>query len=743
MTFIGGAPPKPTLINPNFSEPKLNDNTYVYIDYWAGQDAIPGWAVKGIIMNNSTAWGYPIPYPKGSQAICMQNNAAVYQNIYCKPSITYTVGFYLCGRPGYVANTTLLKITDYESYNNELGRVTPTPEWLKYSYSFTVPTEKYYQIQFIGETLNGDNCSAINGVTYTTSGDSESAGTYTYDKCQQAAIDNGYQYFSLQGVNSETSTGYCGVSNSLPTITRLGSGVAVNGQPVLWMTNTVGENPGKIAVLNPDGSLAVNNADGVVVFSTEVPDNLKSDTNAFIGCYSYSDNGNQYEIPGSTQFSMTFDQCQDLATDKGYQYFGIGGGSREDKIKQCFGFNDIDSAKMNGISSSCKNPNGGVNAGSVYATDNAKIKGACYLVLQDDGNMCIYRGTGPSDYQGSIWCSMTNGKQLDANPNFTAEKGKYGKNWIFAGDTLAPGDFVGSTNGDLALVMQTDGNLVLYTFTVDTNCQKMNDGYMGAGQEGNAIYDIGKISVADNMSKLAFVDENSELHPYPSSNIQYANDYTKFTDMDITGYDIPGAAYGNSTVEQCQNTCDGNPDCGGFIFNNTDTVCYPKTADVANGSKSSNSGIDSYLRNKGPITPPSGVSSKTFNVDTVQYQNYVKGGDLSNQYGLASINSVQKKELGQLEDRLNILSNQMNSLTNKFSTGSQSLEQQVNTNSNEIDNYLLDIKKTNEHIKNFNTSIESMLNDSDIVVLQKNYDYLFWSILAVGSILVTMNIMKK
>ena len=36
-----------------------------------------------------------------------------------------------------------------------------------------------------------------------------------------------------------------------------------------------------------------------------------------------------------------------------------------------------------------------------------------------------------------------------------------------------------------------------------------------------------------------------------------------------------------------------------------------------------------------------------------------------------------------------------------------------------------------------------MLQDSDIDVLQKNYEYLLWSILAAGSVLVAMNITKN
>ena len=39
-----------------------------------------------------------------------------------------------------------------------------------------------------------------------------------------------------------------------------------------------------------------------------------------------------------------------------------------------------------------------------------------------------------------------------------------------------------------------------------------------------------------------------------------------------------------------------------------------------------------------------------------------------------------------------------------------------------------------------NNNLDKILEDSDIVVLQKNYDYLFWTILAAGSVVVAMNI---
>jgi hypothetical protein len=68
-------------------------------------------------------------------------------------------------------------------------------------------------------------------------------------------------------------------------------------------------------------------------------------------------------------------------------------------------------------------------------------------------------------------------------------------------------------------------------------------------------------------------------------------------------------------------------------------------------------------------------------------------------------------------------------------------------NNSEIGEYVEDIKNTNKRIKTVaevtTGGLQNILKDSDIIVLQKNYDYLFWSILAAGAVLVSMNIVKK
>jgi phosphoketolase len=129
------------------------------------------------------------------------------------------------------------------------------------------------------------------------------------------------------------------------------------------------------------------------------------------------------------------------------------------------------------------------------------------------------------------------------------------------------------------------------------------------------------------------------------------------------------------------------------------------------------------------------------------YENYLKGGKIENKYGLSNISDTQKQQLEQMETKLNLLTKQMNDYTNKYGNSAYVAEEQSKTNASGLNNYLNDLNKANKHIINVsgvNTNgLQNILKDSDIVVLQKNYDYLFWSILATGTVLVSMNIVKN
>jgi hypothetical protein len=90
-----------------------------------------------------------------------------------------------------------------------------------------------------------------------------------------------------------------------------------------------------------------------------------------------------------------------------------------------------------------------------------------------------------------------------------------------------------------------------------------------------------------------------------------------------------------------------------------------------------------------------------------------------------------------------LITSEINKLTTQFEQGGTKIDNQSADNTQGSNIYLKELDVTNTKIKNFSTNIDRILDDSDIVVLQKNYDYLFWSILAVGSLLISMNIVKK
>ena len=61
----------------------------------------------------------------------------------------------------------------------------------------------------------------------------------------------------------------------------------------------------------------------------------------------------------------------------------------------------------------------------------------------------------------------------------------------------------------------------------------------------------------------------------------------------------------------------------------------------------------------------------------------------------------------------------------------------LNSNSNSNN------KNMKEGMQNLNMNdVNGMLADTDIIILQENYSYVLWSVLAVGLLTVTINMMK-
>ena len=380
------------------------------------------------------------------------------------------------------------------------------------------------------------------------------------------------------------------------------------------------------------------------------------------------------------------------------------------------------------------------------AVYNAADSSSMYwLTVRDDGAMVVLRGQSEGDKQGLIWHSGTEGKSLDANPMFEAKNGKYGVDYMTSGQTLAPGDFIGSADGKTGLVMETDGNLVLYAWTMIPNSDTMGDGNTGGDIGGTALYELSTNGAIGNMGRLGYIDANSHLHEFPVKNFKYTNNYKQFTHVDAIGADIDGASYTGATAEQCAKTCNTFENCAGFVLDNNSGKCLPKTHGMyPNGDIRIIKDVDTYVRSKTPRRAPLGAATSTiFHTDTLTFQNYLHEDRFAQKYGLAKATSKIQSKIDDTDTTLNNLATKMDTLSSQYISNTDKINHRISKNTDSSQKYLSELDETNKEIENIGPGINNILNNSDIAVLQKNYDYLFWSILATGTIIVSMNVVKK
>jgi hypothetical protein len=584
----------------------------------------------------------------------------------------------------------------------------------------------------------------------------DTIGYTTYDNCQKYAVDNGYQYFGLQDYKTD-GTAACLVSNDLSRSEMYGDGSNQVSATPLWSSNTQGtgtnscriSREGKLQVIGSDGSIKWEspNAPEDCAFGGRInPDSITATYGA--NCNSSGANvatGNATDKIKQISSTMPSWTANFIVTVDNNTFGDPAPGCSKnwDTSYQCgtaWKTSHIDSAE-----------------GQAYNYDCIKEVNSCWyfsLILQDDGNMCLYRGTSTQ----SIWCTYTNGKQQGANPQWSATNGKIGKNTLGVSDTLGPGDWIGSNDGSLKLIMQTDGNLVLYTSQIKAGCQKDGNGQMYGNSWINALYKLDTVGNKASLGKLGYIDANSNLREYPDSMLELSNEYTVFDKTDSGGNDI----YSLQVTDQnsCQSACNDNEQCSAYVYQATTNSCWIKNSNAyPKGTKQYVNGLVLGVRKPKP-TALSSCSNEVVNVDTVMYDKYVKGNPMTtdtqcnqtlvSSEDLAKLTNIESQlyELGQnIASKMENLYNQDNNIYEKMNMNSQQFKKNIDMykNTKTKINQLLQEKQSNNRVEGMNTmnDINGMISDTDLRVLQENYKYIFWSILAVSAITITLNIMKK
>ena len=661
-------------------------------------------------------------------------------------------------------------LTQYNGSNSNLMGATDT-----YVQTTNLPDEKNYNKNVVVNTVVSNPQSTYVGCyadaeDRAMKGTSELSGKYvTLDQCKQSAANGGYKYFGLQDYKAENQTGWCATSNSLSETQKYGPGLLQN-EKAIWSSNTAGSGANNMTITG-DGRIVVQTAEGEIKWQSDnAPAECTWGGNVNPGSVVGSYGGNCVGKPKGID-------CGNPSSSESYGTDGIVG-NLNNYIKNAVNTNiskGITNFSYSALSEYSGDPafccaktvnysyqcggfpfksgeiSGGSNIDFNCSDEITKCK--FFLSLQSDGNLCLYRGT-PENNTGSVWCSYTNGKQQKPNSNWVASKGKYGTDYMIMGQMLGSEEWVSSSDGSLLLVMQSNGDLVLYTSDPQPNCTKGQNDNMYGGGWANAVYEMDRVGNPAYMGKVGYIDDNDRLSEYPTTmfNPNKEPTYNMVQNIDKGGndIDIPSDKRENSTVELCKVISDSLGDqCPGFVFDKVNNRCFPKNNAMITSPQSYLDYTDVYYKNP-KINNNASCTKIVDGVDAVEYANYqMTGMSMSKNTVCGLQKATQRQNINR--DILKIqLASIADEIVNKI-TYVETLNSQLN-NQMGIDKTVLEqtlhkyqgiSKQYNQYKTVGSANINGILSDSDIVVLQENYQYLFWSILAIAIVIITINVIKK
>jgi hypothetical protein len=399
-----------------------------------------------------------------------------------------------------------------------------------------------------------------------------------------------------------------------------------------------------------------------------------------------------------------------------------------------------------------------------FTCKNNTCKTNNYLVLQNTGHVQIRRmiKKTPNNKDPLLINITRNIPSSVANKNWRTENGKTGNNFLLTGQILSEGEWISSPNSKYKLEL-TKGVLTLLYSTEKTMCKTMRGKLVGIQPNSTAVYSFNNNSNKE-FNNTGYIDGSGLLHPYTNDMITSKPNttYATYNNYNIDGNDL--SIVGNSNENKCKAACDTNNDCIGYTFSKTTKQCNLK-------HKSNNIKIPTdpatkttlYLRqNELNINNDPSCSKKIIGFTPNQWNSYPIGNNMtptdkcinitSGIEGMTTLSQSQS-DLASSQNKIDKIMNSIVSdinypdIKDMFKVNDNN-KKKYNYNMNEYNKYTQQNGNFNgpvlykEEMANMNT-INEMLNDSELINIQQRYTNIFLTILAIGTIVFTINNLKK
>jgi hypothetical protein len=219
------------------------------------------------------------------------------------------------------------------------------------------------------------------------------------------------------------------------------------------------------------------------------------------------------------------------------------------------------------------------------------------------------------------------------------------------------------------------------------------------------------------------------------------------------GNDLGGV--NTSDFNSCMAKCNTNKQCAAVVWQPGPNVCYPKNSNAfPKGQRQPNPNLTLAVRKPQVVGASKSCSTNLTNIDTIQYTNYYKGNDMTATSTCGpNIGNYESNQMVAVDNKLSGVTSNMAQNQSKLQTNNININNQMNTgkitSEQNIGSYyqtqnsiskLLGGKK--EPMLNME-DLNAMISDTDILVLRNNYQYILWSIVALGTVILTVNTIKK
>jgi hypothetical protein len=598
--------------------------------------------------------------------------------------------------------------------------------------------KKYFGV--IGQYFDNNNtiiskCLVADDNTYT------KYGRYM-DKCVKASDDKMYGQSNVNAIYSVTDDGnnYLGCYTDNPSShTMTPTGIITNNNDIYQQAFFAGDYGTSPWGSNQDQPFPGANTSKWIWYTQDAQYDAPDNTNApvlFIGQYVYDGSAfKTVEIYG---------MCDNLGTIK-VNGKSIDNNGNEMKIEGGWGTNGSTGFIVT------FNPSPAVNTIEVLAENYGGPAGFIMsFVDKDTGDLLTYTDT--------KWMFST--KITEYTPpysqSFSVDKcGDYAKQYGF--------QYFGLQN---ILDTNTANNAQCFVSNDLASAEKYGESAGSINYDNNeyginnnvTVYDMLNTNNTSSMGKLGYIDATNKVSEYPSSMIKPGSSYDILYNYNSQGNEIDTVLKQNkddNDNKECQDACNSNDKCNGFVFDKANNMCSIKDNGVYSPSNiSGNLNYDAnytlYMRNPELINNNNSCPTSINEITSLDWDSYTKSGNLMSidtKCNLSAVNDKIIEERNKAQETLDEISNKVTNKVNDYIDLTKNMHNQANVDSKIVDKNLSMYKSINDKYKdavnNGNDNINNILTNSQISVLQSNYMYIIWVILALFTLIIIIYVYRR